>query len=342
MVGNIIGYFKQPRHLFQLLVLLIIFALGLQFYLYVRQAAGSGPITISRPSGVDGFLPIGALMGWKRFLLAGQWDMVHPAAMVILGWAVALSIALRKAFCGWFCPVGTISEWCWQIGRRIFGRSWRLPVWLDIPLRGVKYLLLGLFLWAIGTMDTGQIAEFMHSPYYKLSDVKMLHFFTRMSALTAIVLLVLVLLSFITQHFWCRYLCPYGALLGVFSIFSPSRIRRRESSCIECGRCDRVCPCHLPVSRKRSIVSPECIGCMDCVAACPAKQTLALSCPGLAQRFWTVHKAALFIGLFLVLTVYLAQITGHWRSGVPDMEVRARLAFIDDPGNAHPSVNFSR
>lgn len=335
-------YLKQPRHLIQLSVLLLTLAIGVQFYIYARQALGTGAITVARPPGVEGFLPIGALMGWKQFALTGQWDWVHPAAMVILGWAVALSLLLRKSFCGWFCPIGTISEWCWRLSRRLSGRNWHPPAWLDISARSLKYLLLGLFVWIIFTMSLDQIAAFMHSPYYKLSDVKMLHFFTRMSALTAVVLVLLLAFSMIIKNFWCRFLCPYGALLGLCAMAGPTRIHRDETHCIDCGGCDRACPSRLPVSRKSVIHSPECIGCMDCVAACPVAEALALSSTGLQRCFWSPARAGLFIGLFFVLTVYGAAVTGHWRGGVSDLEFRMRLATIDAPENTHPSVDLGR
>ena len=118
------------------------------------QISGDGPVTIQRPPGVEGFLPIGALMGWKLFLSTGTWDTVHPAAMVIFGFAVLISLMFRKSFCGWFCPVGTVSEWLWKLGRRLAGRNYKLPGWADYPLRGLKYLLLGFFIWIIFSMNS--------------------------------------------------------------------------------------------------------------------------------------------------------------------------------------------
>ncbi|MBI5062348.1 MAG: 4Fe-4S binding protein [Desulfatitalea sp.] len=249
---------KQPRHLVQLAALLLTLAIGLQFYIYFHQASGTGVVTVQRPAGVEGFLPIGALMGWKRFALTGQWDGIHPAAMVILGWAAAISLLLRKSFCGWFCPIGTVSEACWRLGRRLLGRNRPLPAWLDIPLRSLKYLLLGFFVWVIFTMSVTEIAAFMHSPYYRLSDVKMLHFFTRMSPLVAGVLAFLLAASLLVQNFWCRYLCPYGALLGLFAMAGPTRVRRDEKHCTACRRCDAsaawIAP--RPVRRKMPWRSP--------------------------------------------------------------------------------------
>lgn len=341
-MDTVITYFKQPKHLFQLIIFLITAAIGLQFLLYVRQAAGVEAMTIQRPSGVEGFLPIGALMGWKLFLTTGRWDTVHPAAMVILGWAVILSFLIRKAFCGWFCPIGALSEWLWRIGRRLFGKNGVPPVWLDLPLRALKYVILGFFLWVIVRMPPEQIDAFMHSPYYALSDVKMLHFFTRMSVLTAIVLACLSILSLFVRNFWCRYLCPYGGLLGVFSMISPSRIRRDASICVDCGQCDRACPSYIAVSQKESIISPDCTGCMDCVETCPKPGALALSSKRIDRSFGSTVKLAIFIGIFFLLTVYVAELAGRWKSGVSDMQFRVRLKSIDAPDNTHPSIDFDR
>lgn len=331
-----IGFPASPRNWLQLAVFLVTIAIGLKFFIYVHQASGPGPVTVSRPPGVEGFLPIGALMGWKRFFLTGNWDPVHPAAMVILGFAVVLSFLFRKAFCGWFCPVGTFSEWCWRLGKRIFGKERHMAKFVDVPLRAFKYILLGFFIFAVSTMTADRILAFVESPYYKLSDVKMLFFFTRMTLLTAGALGTLVVLSLLFKNFWCRYLCPYGALLGLFSWISPTRIQRNESYCTRCGRCDDVCHARLPVSRGETIRSPECTGCMDCVQSCPARGALAMNTSGL-QGEWHPGRLGILIALLFVVTVYIADVTGHWRGNVTEGEFRTRLETIDSPENTHPS-----
>jgi polyferredoxin len=72
----------------------------------------------------------------------------------------------------------------------------------------------------------------MNSPYGVIADVKMLNFFRHMGQTGAITLGVLVVASLFIQNFWCRYLCPYGALLGIAAFFSPARIRRNPETCI--------------------------------------------------------------------------------------------------------------
>ena len=196
------------RNYVQLGVFLVTVGIGIHFFIYVHQAAGAGAITVSRPAGVEGFLPIGALLGWKLFALTGIWDPIHPAAMVILGFAALISLGLRKSFCGWFCPIGTLSEWMWKAGRIVFGGNFQLPPWLDFPLRTLKYLFLAFFVWTIFSMSRLAILAFLQGPYYKMSDVKMLFFFTHMSAVTAVSLIALALVSLAVRNFWCRVISP--------------------------------------------------------------------------------------------------------------------------------------
>lgn len=340
IIKHLHNYFRKTRHQIQFAILLFTFGIGVQFYLYVKQVSGAGAITILRPPGVEGFLPIGALVGWKHFLLTGQWDRVHPAAMVILGYAVLISFLVRKAFCSWFCPIGTISEWCWKFGKLVFGKNITIPLFIDLPLRSLKYLLLLFFIWSVGMMDSRQIITFIHGSYYALADVKMLYFFTRMTALVAGVLIILAVLSVYFKNFWCRYLCPYGALLGLFSMMSPTRISRHDAKCIDCGKCSQTCPSFLPVSQKNTIFSPECTGCLDCLQSCPANGALTLSSKGIPTQFWTRKTVGWLIALSFIFTVYIAEVTGHWHSSISSHEFRIRLKAIDEPKNAHPSIDF--
>lgn len=330
------------RNWIQLGVFILTLAIGVQFYIHVHQAASPGPVSVARPPGVEGFLPIGALMGFKLFFTTGIWDWVHPAAMVILAFAACLSLLLRKSFCGWFCPVGTISEWLWRLGQKMFGRNYLLPTWLDIPVRGLKYALLAFFVYIIFGMSQTAILNFLESPYYKLSDVKMLHFFTRMSGLTAFVLFILVVASVFIRNFWCRYLCPYGALMGLIALISPTRIERNPSSCIDCKRCAKVCPYHLAVDQKTRIISPECSGCMACTKVCPVQNTLELKTKTFPPAFWRPVRLGVAVLCLFAVFVYSARITGKWESRISRQEFRMRLLRIDAPNMVHPKVNMGR
>ena len=329
------------RNWIQLIVFIGTIAIGWQFYIYVSQALGTDSITVARPSGVEGFLPIGALMGWKYFFTTGVWDNIHPAAMVFLGFAVIISILFKKSFCSWFCPVGTFSEWIWKLGEITIGKNYAIPIWLDVPLRSVKYLLLGFFIYVIAQMSSSDMAAFFQSAYYKIADVKMLHFFTKMSFLTGTVLFLLVLLSLFFKNFWCRYACPYGALLGLIGLFSISRIHRESNHCTNCGLCAKICPSYLSVDHKRNIYSPECSACMDCVNICPSKKALKFRTTIKNNSLRTTQIGA-GIAMVFVLLVYCAGISGNWKSQLSENEFRMWLKMSDSPNIQHPSVQFRR
>jgi polyferredoxin len=186
----------------------------------------------------------------------------------------------------------------------------------------LKYLLLGFFVWAVANMSAETILEFMHSPYGAIADVRMLNFFRDLGETAAIVLAGLVLASILVQNFWCRYLCPYGALLGMASLLSPLRIRRSESACIDCAKCAKVCPSALPVDKLVTIRSAECTGCLECVAVCPSEGALQMTLPRWTRspndgRLPAWAMAAGILVLFFGI-VGFAKTAGYWNGDVPD------------------------
>lgn len=302
--------------------------IGFQFFLWVRGFEHSGQrLTVSRPAGVEGWLPIAGLMNLKYLFFTGHVAPIHPAAMYLLIAFLLMSLLLKKAFCSWLCPVGTLSEALWKIGRRIFGRNLVPPRWLDLTLRSLKYILLAFFVGVIGYMSADALAGFMMTPYGLIADVKMLDFFRSLTITGVIVLGVLAGLSLLIRNFWCRYLCPYGALMGLVSLLSPTKIRRDAEACIDCGKCSKACPAQLKVDQLIQIRSVECSACLACVASCPVENALQFALPpkktvtpaerwrGRALRPGAV--AAMIAILFLGL-VFLARMTGHWRSPIPN------------------------
>jgi len=319
----------------QLISLAIIALGGIRFAVWVGHLE-QGRIIGERPAGVEGFLPISALISLRHLFETGEFSCIHPAGLVIFALAVLTSLLLKKAFCSWICPVGTVSEYLSRAGHLVFRRRFRLPPWLDRSLMALKYLLLAFFVHAVFIQMTPRaVALFLDSPYNKVADVKMLYFFSRISATTLIVIGALALLSVVIPYFWCRYLCPYGALLGLVSRLSPMKIVRAPLSCSDCGKCAAVCPSFLDVDRTETVSSLECTGCLECVNSCPAPGALTVGGP--AWRRW-VMKPAVFAALLVMLFyggIGLAKMTGNWRSGIPDTEYMQRVREIETPKYNH-------
>jgi polyferredoxin len=321
------------RRSFQVGFLLLNLWIGVQFYLWVRYFERMGDaVYVPRPPGVEGWLPIASLMNLKYFVLTGLVPEVKPAGMFLIVAFLGISLVFRKSFCSWLCPIGTISEWLYAGGRSLTKREGRPPKWLDIPLRSLKYVLLGLFLWVILRMSAVELRAFLDSPYGLVSDVKMLDFFRAAGTATIGSVSVLVILSVFTRNPWCRYLCPYGALMGLVALVSPLRITRDPVSCIDCGKCAKACPSFIPVDQLLAVRTAECSGCMTCITVCPVQEALAMKAARrrqISSYAYAAGIAAIFVGC-----VGLARLTGHWHSAVDERIFFDLIARVGELG--HP------
>lgn len=192
----------------------------------------------------------------------------------------------------------------------------------------MKYLLLSFFLYIALLMPAQAIHYFMLSPYSVVMDVKMLDFFRHMGTATLISMIVLLIASLFIRHAWCRYLCPYGALMGVVSLLSPFKIRRNAESCIDCGKCAKSCPSRIPVDKLIQVRTVECTGCMTCVESCPVASTLAFSLqkPAANKKAFALSgwlMTLLVMGIMFAAIGY-AMYAGVWQSPVPE-ELYQRL-----------------
>jgi polyferredoxin len=309
-------YSQRLRRAVQLAFLALNVWIGVEFVRFVHYYESAGHAgSPHRPPGIEGWLPIASLMNLKVLVSTGNLPLVHPAGLFLLIAFLSISWLLRKSFCSWLCPVGTLSEYLWKVGRDTFRKNWRLPRVVDIGLRSLKYALLGFFVYVIAGMSTTAIRAFLDGPYGLIADVKLLNFFRYLSVGGAITLAMLVVLSVFIQNFWCRYLCPYGALLGLSALASPLRIRRSSTLCIDCGKCSRDCPSLLPVDRLVTIRSAECTGCLECVAVCPAAGALVLSAA--KKRAVPAWALAAGIGVLFLGSYVVAATTGHWHTKLP-------------------------
>jgi polyferredoxin len=143
----------------------------------------------------------------------------------------------------------------------------------------------------------------------------MLLFFASPTGLVLAVLGGLAALSLVVKHAWCRWLCPYGALLGLASHLSPLHVRRDPAACNDCRACTRACPVEVPVHARLRVLSTECTGCLSCVAACTVPDCLGVTRRGRRTLSpWLVPAGvlAVMLGAWAV-----ARATGHWESAVP-------------------------
>jgi polyferredoxin len=328
---------QKIRFVVQSLFALLCIWIGVEFYLFVRFLETNGAASFyERPPGVDGFLPISSFMSFYLLLTTGEIHQAHPAGLFIFLAIVLMSLVFGKSFCSWLCPIGFLSELVGDFGEKIFRRRLKLPKFLDYPLRSLKYLMLGFLVYSVIFLMTPiAVKYFLDSPYNIVADIKMYYFFANISRTSLIVISVLFVLSIFIRNFWCRFLCPYGALLGIFSLLSPNKIQRNTTSCIDCGLCNKACPSFIKVDKIKTVISDECSTCLNCVDVCPVKDTLNLNSLIVKKKKLNKKFVAIgIVGIFMIVTG-IGMISGNWQNQVSKEEYLIHYKYMNNYG--HPT-----
>jgi ferredoxin-type protein NapH len=202
--------------------------------------------------------PIGVL---QHFIIDGQFPLF---AIGSLG---ALGIFSARAFCGWACPFGTLHDMLSPTNRR-----------RDVKTKNhwfTKYIVLFLALilawFALDTIfckfcPSGSLFaaipfRLFYPGFAELGLFFYIHMFTLAST---------VFLALLVSRFWCRYLCPLGAIAGAFNKVGILTIQRDKEKCKECNSCLNMCT--MGIKKTEEIgTSTDCILCGRCVEACPEK-----------------------------------------------------------------------
>ena len=323
------------RRIVQYVFVGITLMIGIKFTVFVNQLESGLPPTVTRPAGIEAFLPISSLISLKYWLVTGVFNRIHPSGLIILIIILSTAILLKRGFCSWVCPFGLLTEYLNKGHRWLFRKRIKMPRCLDYPLRSLKYLLLAFFLWAILIkMNAAALEYFIYSPYNMVADIKMLYFFENISALAFWVLLAIFLLAILIRNFWCRYLCPYGALLGILSFLSLFKIHRNQDTCTNCRQCTRTCPVDIQVHKTSCVISDECHACLRCVSACPEKNTLYIS----ASRRNGMIKPwvyAVTICLLFLAGSMMGRITGRWQTDISTNEYLFHIRHLNLPFYQH-------
>ncbi len=200
----------------------------------------------------------------------------------ILGAVLVMTLLLRRAFCGYLCPIGTLGEWLSLVGRRMGLPRIHVPAGVDRVLSLGKYVLLGVVLWL--TYRAGELMFRGFDPCYALIS----RHGPDITAWAYVSLGLLVVASLMMVIPFCRWLCPLAAVLNPFSRFGLARIRRDGQTCNGCRACARACPMAIPVDQLPQVTTARCLACMNCIEACPQSSgnTLVWGPPGRVVRRW--------------------------------------------------------
>ena len=234
--------------------------------------SGSGIPLLSSAS-LHSLCPFGGVVTIYQFATVGTFvQKIHESAFALMAIGFVLAILFGPVFCGWVCPLGTVQEWVAKWGKKLFRRRYNhfVPARIDNILRYARYLVLAWVVYVTATSGTLIFAEY--DPYFALFN-----FWSSEVAIGGLVILGLTLvLSLFVERPWCKYACPYGAVLGITNLFRVFKIKRAESTCKADGACSIMCPMNIPVDTVKTVRDHQCISCLECTseAICPVASTV--------------------------------------------------------------------
>ena len=261
-------------------VRLTVLTIGLAIITFLGWAHQSG--ALGKVAGVDALCPFGGIETlWALIMSATFLQRVAASSVVLLVIVLVIALVFRRSFCGYICPFGALQEWFGKIGGAIWKKGRPvMPLWLDRPARYLKYVVLAVF--AGLSWYTASLAIRPYDPwvaYMHLSSSDLWGAITTEFAIGFVVLGVSLVGSIVYDRFFCKYLCPMGAILAITSPLSVFKVRRNADTCTNCKACDKACPVNVKVSTVETVKDPECIDCSLCVEACPVQDTLAVAGP---------------------------------------------------------------
>lgn len=205
--------------------------------------------------------PFGAIESIISLFTAGTLvAKLQTSTLVISALVLLLTLIFGAVFCSYVCPLGTIQEWIGKLGRKIFKKRYNtfIPQKLHGILKYMRYVVL--ILTVVLTFNAARLIFADFDPYYA-----MYHFFTDEITIGSLIVLAVVLVSSLfIERPWCKYACPYGAVLGLVGKISIFKIKRKASACNNCTLCDKKCPMNIEISKKKTIGDTHCIRCLDC------------------------------------------------------------------------------
>lgn len=214
------------------------------------------------------FSALGAI--WKS-ILSSTFRFDEQAANILLLAVVFIVTAVwGRFFCGFICSFGALQDLLWLGGRNLPFR----PVFSQKVDRVLKYLKYAVLLFVvIGVWTFGITGDTVWSPWtifgMYASPWKGVPSQAMFLSVGGLLLLLTIIGSLLIERFFCKYLCPLGALFTLASHFRVFKLKRDSASCSgSCRVCSRKCSMSIPLYQYDKVRSGECIDCMKCTTAC--------------------------------------------------------------------------
>ncbi|MBU3113197.1 FMN-binding protein [Clostridium lacusfryxellense] len=185
--------------------------------------------------------------------------------------AIIITIVLGRFFCGWICAFGTYNDLLHLLSKHVFKINFKVNEKLDAALKYVKYLVLLLLIVVVWTMGSSVLDT--TSPWDAFALITDFPQVLSDYTIGVVFLILITVGAFFVERFFCRYLCPLGAVFNIFSRIGILKIIKPSEKCGKCRVCTNNCSMGLPLYKVESVCGGDCINCFKCIETCPRNNT---------------------------------------------------------------------
>lgn len=185
-----------------------------------------------------------------------------------------ITLLFGRFFCGWMCAFGAISDWFYLLGNKVFHIKYMMNLQTDKTFKFIKYVILIFLVAIIWSFDLNFDIVNPWNAFGVLATVTKvpdISYVLQYFAIGTFILLFILIGSLFVERFFCRYLCPFGAIFTLVSKLSLFKIRKPSDKCESCQLCTKKCSMGIPLYKYDKVTSGECIQCLKCVSSCPRK-----------------------------------------------------------------------
>lgn len=209
-----------------------------------------------------------------KMSIGGSFNFINIfPSLIEFSTVIFATILLGRFFCGWFCTFGAYNDLIYYLNKKIFKVKFEINPKIDAILKYTKYLVLVLIIaisWTIGSTILKST-----SPWDAFAQITDISTVISTFAIGFILLILITVGSFFIERFFCRYLCPLGAIFTLISKISIFKINKPSSDCGKCRACTNSCSMSLPLYNVETVKGGECINCLKCVEVCPRNNAQA-------------------------------------------------------------------
>lgn len=231
-------------------------------------------------------------------IIKGEFNLAQALPSLTASAAIVpITIIFGRFFCGWMCAFGTFNDFIYIAFQKIFKKEFKVNENLNSVLKYAKYLILAFIVYFVWTQGNSTLNDY--SPWNAFAQIGNFSDAILQYTFGFIVLAIIAVGAMFIERFFCRYLCPLGAIFSIISKIRIFKIKKPNDKCGKCRLCTNNCSMGIDLYKMNKVSSGECINCLKCIDVCPRKNTQAsIASQEINPAFASAVAIAAFTGIY--------------------------------------------